>query len=458
MSTRITPEDYARRWVVRSEKSGDSPMVERVARQQYGCMRLVNMKSRSSKVIKQSGLLVSNLAFGVLWFTWVGVLLSVGIGSLLMIYGVPVLALTVRSGRVIGAIDRRRLQLFADVALEPPAHKQMPSGVFPWLRAALSDKVGWKGLAYGVVMLPWSLLTFAVVVVLWALGVGAVTAPLYDWALPSGVMSFDSFTPSGWERVGVLAAFVVVGAVVLLALPMIVNLLTITQIGLSRSLLSVGQTELLERKVGDLNRSRNASAAAAETERRRIERDLHDGTQQRLTGIAIDLGIARERLSEVGDEQARVLVDRAQKGVKEAIAELRDLVRGIHPAILTDRGLEVAISSLAVRTSIDVEVSSDLKRRLEPTVESAAYFAVAEALTNVMKHGGATSATVTIRDLGETLEVEIRDNGVGGASVLPGGGLEGMQTRLNGVGGMLDVVSPDGGPTHVKVTLPCALS
>ena len=143
----------------------------------------------------------------------------------------------------------------------------------------------------GVVMLPWGLLTFAVVIVLWVLGVSAVTAPLYDWALPNGVMSFDSFTPSGWEHVGsftpsgwehvgVLAACVTVGALVLLALPIIVNFLAITQIGLSRSLLSVGQTALLEKKVGDLHRSRNASAAAAETERRRIERDLHDGTQQ----------------------------------------------------------------------------------------------------------------------------------------------------------------------------------
>ena len=444
-------------------------MAERIAQQQYGCMRHVNVKSRSLKAIKQSGLLVSNLAAGVLWFTWVGVLLSLGIGSLLMIYGVPVLALTVRSGRVIGAIDRRRLRLFADVALEPPVPKQMPSGAFPWLRAALSDKVGWKGLVYGVVMLPWGLLTFAVVIVLWVLGVSAVTAPLYDWALPNGVMSFDSFTPSGWEHVGsftpsgwehvgVLAACVTVGALVLLALPIIVNFLAITQIGLSRSLLSVGQTALLEKKVGDLHRSRNASAAAAETERRRIERDLHDGTQQRLTRIAIDLGIARERLSEVGDEQARELIDRAQEGVKEAIAELRDLVRGIHPAILTDRGLEAAISSLAVRTAIDVKVTSDLTRRLEPAVESAAYFTVAEALTNVMKHGGATSATVTIRDLGETLQVEILDNGVGGASVMSGGGLEGLQTRLNGVGGTLDIVSPNGGPTRVKATLPCALS
>lgn len=420
-------------------------------------MKLVDVKLPASRTIKQSALLISNLIFGIVWFTWVVASLALGAGLAITLFGIPLLALAVRSGRVIGAVDRGRLHVFTDTVIEPPARKTMPSGVLPWLRTALGDKSGWKGLAYGVVMLPWGLTTFVLVVLLWVFGLAAFTAPLYDWALPSGTTDFGSFALTGWGRIGVIAAYVVLGALVLLAIPHVVDFLARTQIALSHSLLSLGSTELLERKVDDLQQSRSASISTGEDERRRIERDLHDGTQQRLTGIAIDLGIARERLSAVGDEQSRELIDRAQEGLKEAIAELRDLVRGIHPAILADRGLDAAISVLAARTSIEVNINSDLERRLSAAVESTAYFIVAEAMTNVMKHSQAALMTVTIRDKGENLEMDIVDNGRGGASLRSGGGLEGLQTRLRGVGGTLEIDSPAGGPTHVRATIPCVL-
>ena len=423
----------------------------------HGCMKLSDVRLPGIRTAKQSALLASNLIFGVAWFSWVVTLLSVGVGTAFII-GVPLVAFTVRSGRAIGAFERRRIRTLTGAVLQPPRAKVVSSGVWSWLRESFNDRVGWKGLTYGVVMLPWSVLTFALVVSLWAVGLAGATAPLYDWALPNGSTDFGSYEFTGWGRIGLIAAYVAGGALVLFVLPVIVDFLTRIQIAFSRPLLSLGRTDYLEQKVDDLDQSRTSSIAAAEAERRRIERDLHDGTQQRLTGVAIDLGIARERLSAVGDEQSRELVDRAHEGVKEAIAELRNLVRGIHPAILTDRGLDAAVSALVARISANVAVRSDLNRRLAPEVESTAYFTVAELLTNIVKHSTATSAMLTIHDSGETLEVEVLDNGRGGASVQAGGGLNGLQARLRAIGGAVDVVSPSGGPTRVKATIPCASS
>lgn len=431
-------------------------MAENVVWLHHDCMKLDVVKLPRLRTVKQSILLASNLLFGVAWFTLVVTFLSLGAGAAITVIGVPLIAATVRSGRVIGAVERGRLGVFTGTALPPPRMQVKSSGVWSWIRQSFSDVAGWKGLAFGVVMLPWSVLTFAAVVSLWAFGLAGVTAPIYGWWLPNGPADFGSYVFTGWGQVGILAAYFVIGALVLLMMAAITEFLVGIQIAFTRSLLSLGHADHLEQKVNDLGKSRSALIAAAEAERRRIERDLHDGTQQRLTGVAIDLGIARERLA--GDETSRQLVERAHDGVKEAIAELRNLARGIHPAILTDRGLDAALSDVVSRISTNVSIHSDLDRRLAPAVESTAYFTVAELLTNMVKHSSATSAMVTIHDSGETLELEVLDNGRGGATVRSGGGLEGLQTRLGAIGGVIDVASPAGGPTRVKVTIPCASS
>jgi signal transduction histidine kinase len=253
----------------------------------------------------------------------------------------------------------------------------------------------------------------------------------------------------------VLTGGVGIGVLLLLATPPVVGSLARGQVALVRSLLGTDRSAVLERRVDELQTSRSASVDLAEAERRRIERDLHDGTQQRLVGLAIDLGIARERLADGSDHRSRELVERAHEGVKEAIAELRDLVRGIHPAVLTDRGLDAAVSALAARSPIPVEVRSDLQRRLPAVAESAAYFAVAEALTNAMKHSRATLVTVSIHDDGTALTLEVVDDGVGGAHLGPTGGLQGLDDRLRALEARLEVSSPPGGPTTVKAVIPC---
>ena len=193
---------------------------------------------------------------------------------------------------------------------------------------------------------------------------------------------------------------------------------------------------------------------AAVAERRRIERDLHDGAQQRLTALAMGLGRARAKLDS-DPEAARELVEQAHEDAKQALAELRNLARGIHPAILTDRGLDAALSHLAARSPVPVEISVEIADRPSPAVESTAYFVVAEALTNAAKHSAARSIRARVWRFDATLLVEVVDDGVGGAAIEPGGGLEGLTTRVATIDGTLSISSPAGGPTVVRAELPC---
>ncbi len=195
----------------------------------------------------------------------------------------------------------------------------------------------------------------------------------------------------------------------------------------------------------------------AAEERRRIERDLHDGVQARLVALAIDLGMARQRIEAGENPEAAVgLIGEAHEEAKRAVAELRDLARGVHPAILTDRGLDAALSALAARCPIPVEIEVALPGRLAAAVEAIAYFVIAEALTNITKHSQAGRAKVSVRPATDMVVVEVTDDGVGGAQPTGDGGLTGLRERLQGVDGHLTVSSPPGGPTVVRAELPCA--
>jgi signal transduction histidine kinase len=243
------------------------------------------------------------------------------------------------------------------------------------------------------------------------------------------------------------------------ATPNVVRLLSSVDAALARSLLgSYGSDELVER-VGELEQSRRRVVDAAEAERRRIERDLHDGAQQRLVALAMTLGRAKARLGDDGDPVVRRLVEEAHAEAKLAITELRVLTRGLHPPVLSDRGLDAALSALAARSPVPVDVEVDAGLRPTPTVEAMAYFVVAEALTNVAKHSGARRASVVVRRVdaaGATLRVVVRDDGMGGAHARTGSGIAGIEDRIAGVDGRLTLDSPAGGPTVLTVELPCA--
>jgi signal transduction histidine kinase len=242
-----------------------------------------------------------------------------------------------------------------------------------------------------------------------------------------------------------------IGVVVLVMLPWILGLLAAAHAWTVKALLGRRASERVEQ----LTRQRTEAVDAAVSERRRIERDLHDGAQQRLTALAIDLGRARAKLDS-DPESARLLVEQAHEDAKHALAELRNLARGIHPAILTDRGLDAALSALAAKSPVPVEISVEIDERPAPAIESTAYFVVAEALTNAAKHAAASRLRVRVWRHGDSLVVEVHDDGVGGAKLEPGGGLEGLTTRVATVDGTLSVSSPNGGPTILRAELPCA--
>jgi signal transduction histidine kinase len=190
-------------------------------------------------------------------------------------------------------------------------------------------------------------------------------------------------------------------------------------------------------------------------DRRQIERDLHDGAQQRLLALGMDLGMALEKF-ETDPAGAKDLLGGAHAELQRAVAELRNLARGIHPAVLTDRGLDAALSALAARSPVPVHLDVELRERPPASVEATAYFIVAEALTNAARYADASAVDVRVRLVGDSLRIEIADDGVGGAQQRPGGGLAGLADRASSVEGSLELTSPAGGPTIVAAELPCA--
>ncbi|NUW33058.1 sensor domain-containing protein [Nonomuraea sp. SMC257] len=240
-----------------------------------------------------------------------------------------------------------------------------------------------------------------------------------------------------------------IAAITLMALP----LLRTVQARLTALLLLPGLTPAA--RIRQLTESRSVVVDAREAELRRIERDLHDGAQAKLVAIRMHLGLARG----AGDpEEVRQMIDEAREVAAQALTDLRDLVRGIHPPVLADRGLAGAIEAAALLCPAPVEVRIDLPGRLEAPVESAAYFATAEALTNVAKHSGASRAWLRVSHTGGLLRVTVRDDGRGGADRSAGTGIRGIDRRLSAFDGRLTLHSPPGGPTELTMELPCALS
>lgn len=249
-------------------------------------------------------------------------------------------------------------------------------------------------------------------------------------------------------------------AVALLGIPMLL-ILPYIFVGLGRghgwlgnALLGVNREAELTARVGQLSESRSRAVDAAVSELQRIERDLHDGAQQRLVKLAMDLGMAREKMNS-DPAAAETLIAEAHEEAKRAMAEIRDLARGIHPAVLTDRGLDAAISALAGRAPVPVSVEVSLNERLPTPIESAAYFVVAEALTNVARHSQASEAHVVVQREGDLLQIDVVDNGIGGADAAAGSGLAGLADRLAALDGTLTVYSPAGGPTRIHAEIPC---
>jgi signal transduction histidine kinase len=289
--------------------------------------------------------------------------------------------------------------------------------------------------------------------VLAAGGAGLVLATVYGWANLLPRESSLRFSAS-WTVTD--AGLTTAGLALLLMVPWAVAWLARIDERAARALLGPNRADVLERRVEDLAESRAGVVDAADAERRRIERDLHDGAQQRLVSLAVNLGLARRTLKDVPPEAMQVIAE-AHEEAQAAIAELRDLVRGLHPVVLEDRGLDAALSGIAARAPVPVRLTVDLPHRLEPTVEAVAYFTASEALANVAKHARASRVDLSVRQDSGRVRIVITDDGVGGADPSRGTGLIGLRKRAASVDGTLAITSPVGGPTTITVELPCVL-
>jgi signal transduction histidine kinase len=417
----------------------------------------------AARTWRETAYLLLNLASGVAGFCWTVTMLSAGAGTLVTFVGLPVLVVMLMGCRALGVVERGRAWalLGYEVAAPGPVRSR---GRGPLARAGarLRDGASWRAALYSVLMLPWGIFTFTLVVTLVSTGWTMLSYPLWKWVFPTyvhqpGLQMFDNGHGHTWylDSPFEVGATSVAGLLLVLVTPSVVRGLSHVDRLLVGGLLGASA---LDARVTELESGRGAVVDTAAADLRRIERDLHDGAQARLVALAMDLGLAKEKLREDPHTAAGMVAD-AHGEVKLALQELRDLARGIHPAVLTDRGLDAALSSVAARCTVPVEVTVDLDARPAPAIEGIAYFTVSELLQNVSKHSGASRATVDVwrgtgADGDRRLMIRVGDNGLGGASARPGGGLAGLAERLEAVDGVLAVDSPAGGPTTVAAELP----
>ncbi|MEE1724272.1 sensor domain-containing protein [Streptomyces albidoflavus] len=354
--------------------------------------------------------LLANLPCTIVGFVYAVTLLALGGGLAVTVIGLPLLALALGGARLLGRFERGRARRLLGVRVDEPS--RLPRGKGGGLGGvwqALRDPVGWRAMLFSLMRLPWGVLTFSLTLV------------------------------------GLLVLWPV--------LPFLVRLLADADRAMVRGLLS--PSDELERRIAELESDRGVVVDTAAADLRRIERDLHDGAQARLVNLAMGLGLAKEKLAEgTADATVAAMVDEAHGEVKLALQELRDLARGIHPAVLTDRGLGAALRSLGGRCTVPVRTSVDLPERPAAAIEGIAYFTVSELLQNISKHSGARSASVEVWRTGDRLLLRVEDDGRGGAAPAGGTGLAGLAERLDAVDGVFTLTSPEGGPTVAVAELP----
>lgn len=380
--------------------------------------------------------------------------LSSGASTILAGVGIVFVGIAIEIARAFARSERRRATWADDRTLTAHAYRPTRGGPRELLMGIFLDVNRWRDVLYVLVAFPLTVLELSVALVLWLLSITLLAVPA--WAMTGETLGRIGGIPVGALPGPAIAALAGIAGLVLLPITS-----TVTQ-GLMRlhravvsGLLCTSATQVLEQRVETLEVSRQAVLDVEASELRRIERDLHDGAQQRLVMLTIQLGRAAERI-DTDPQGARSLVLDASDQARLALAEIRDLVRGIAPAILMDRGLVPALGALAGRSPIPTAVASTLPEglRLSDAAERAAYFTVAEALANTAKHSGATRCEIRCSREGTRLVVEVRDDGMGGARILPAGGLAGLAGRVGALDGTLRVESPHGGPTLIRAEFP----
>jgi signal transduction histidine kinase len=389
--------------------------------------------------------------------------LCVALAGLLLPGGSRLVAGGLAPSRWFADLERWRIaKVRSRVSVTPGGQRPRPQEI------AASDPGLWLDVAHAVLVLPVALVTALVTALWWFAGVAIVTFPLRyaSGSVRSGVMSVGSAQSHLYVSLGLLSphehlAFAItLGLLLLFTLPLVTRACVAAQAGLGRALLS--DTSALHRRIRGLEQERDtaraqtvAAVTAEAAALRRLERDIHDGPQQRLVRLAMELGRAQHHFDSKPEAVREMLAD-AVAQTQEALEELRALSRGIAPPILVDRGLREALTALAARSVVPVELDAGpLDGRLDAAVETPAYFVIAEALTNVAKHSQASHCAIRLRHGDGTLRVWVTDDGAGGAALDKGHGLRGLDDRLHAAGGRLRVTSPRGGPTTIAAELPC---
>jgi signal transduction histidine kinase len=384
-----------------------------------------------------ASMLVS-LITGSLFFTAVlCALLFSGAVSWIVGLGMLALSSTFRLAARMARVDRWRIERMTGVHIELASPAGPASDLsFRQRQKAWSQSLPARRLvAYQIARLPVSAVSLFAVGIAW-------------FGMIAGLGDVGSAGGHGASRL-------LLGLVCLFGWPLLARLGSAVDVSLARALLGPSRSGRLSEEVQRLGEARTLAVESAETERRRIERDLHDGLQPKLVSLALELGLAKARFDR-DPASTRSLINQAHDEAKTAIEDLRGLVRGIHPSVLDERGLDAAFSALVANCSVPVRVEVSLSQRPDQAVEAVAYFVVAEAITNVTKHSDASRASVMITEGAGLLRVLVEDDGSGGAQAEPGGGLAGLAARVAAIDGTFRVTSPPGGPTHVEAVIPCA--
>ncbi len=423
----------------------------------------------SSRTGRALGYCIAGLPLGLAGFAAVLALVGAGTGLALTVVGiVPGLALLVLGlglARRLGACQRWLARRLLQVQLPEPPPRPRRTGVAARLDSALRDGASWRAVAYVALRFPLSCLSCYAILGLWASGLFYLTYPIW-WTIADGVQrgrvrsgasSLLSPLPAGGLHIATIGgAFLVmlIAIPLLLVAPWLTRGLALADAWLLTHLLAPTR---LAARVAELERTRALAVDDAAARLRKVERDLHDGTQARLAALALTLGLAREKLDSRADpadpERARALVESAHLSAKQALVELRDLARGIHPPVL-DNGLPDALATLVTQAMIPVRLDTDIAERPTPAIETIAYFCAAELIANIVKHSTASAGLVAAVQRGRVLVLRVADNGQGGAQARPGSGLSGLAERVRIVDGSIAVESPAGGPTVVTVELP----
>lgn len=407
------------------------------------------------------------LPIGIAGFVFTVVTVSVSGGMVAVtLVGIPMLAATGLASRWLGFQWRRAANAWLGWQIAAPEPFRSRPGFLGWIRSCLTDGTTWRSRLYFALKLPLGIASFVTATVCYAIGGWGLTYWIWHRWLPcqadsEGVhcqRNSGLWNGARLDTIPTMLLLVLIGIVVLLIAPWVVRAMVALDRRAIRALLGPSSTS----RLAELEHSRAHAVDDAAATLRRIERDLHDGTQARLVALAMNIGLAKEKIAEGAADsdgfnraEALTLLDSAHATAKDAIAEVRDLARGIHPPVL-DAGLDAALRTLAAHSAVPMRVHTAIEPRPSPSIETIAYFCAAELMTNIAKHARARHGSVDVRTIGDRLRLQVADDGVGGASIRPGGGLAGLRERIRTVDGRLTVDSPPGGQTTITVELPLA--